>query len=59
MKQSSSTTPSIRCPQCSNYINVNRTQRGIKIGRCPVCKSLVSVKQGSKIKKIKILNCSK
>ena len=59
MTQSSSTTPSIRCPQCSNFVKVNRIQRGIKIGRCPVCKSIVSVKQGSKIKKIKILNYSK
>ncbi len=59
MTKASSTAPSIHCPQCSNYIKVNRIQHGIKVGRCSVCKSLVSVKQGGKIHKIKIVNYSK
>lgn len=54
-----SSAANIHCPQCSNYFKSSKIQCGIKIGRCPVCKSVVSVKQGSKIKKIKILNCSK
>lgn len=58
MNASSSARNHIHCPQCSNFIKIVETSDGMISGRCPVCKSLVSVKQKKNKKTIRITKYS-
>lgn len=46
----------IICPECSNYFEGLVKEDGLVVGRCPVCRAVVSQKQCStKIKQIKVI----
>lgn len=46
----------IICPECSNYFEGTIREGGLVVGKCPVCKSVVSQKQCSaKITQIKVI----
>ena len=45
------TKPKIRCPECSNYIEVTTLENGTQVGKCPVCKVVISQKQISQKEK--------
>ncbi len=37
----------IRCPQCSNYVNIEQKKNGALCGNCHICKITFYIKQHS------------
>lgn len=42
----------IRCPECSNYVNIHKKENGAYMGQCPICNVVISTKQLSKEEKV-------